>query len=282
VNSLLQLDKTDGNDVDIGIDSNLVFEDVTSAGNITALVTGPNIQAANTVSQIGTPVTNWISTTNPLALITGRDQETDAELRARARATFAGAGLATIDAIIRTILQVNGVSYTDVIESTFTFPVVGQPVGSINTVVVGGSNIDVAQGLLESRAAGVETFGAITESAVDINGLSRDVNFDRPTLIPNDGLGIYVEVRFDLFDDEIFPTPESVGIQAIKDAIVEYGNNLGNGIDVDPGRFFGTIYNSVAGIAGLTVEMSAVDAGSVSPSVISIAANEISVFVDNA
>lgn len=81
-----------------------------SGGDFEADEEGPYTAPANTLVEIATPVTNWDSVNNPVAGITGRDVETDDELRIRRAQTFL-AGNATDVAIQSALLnEVTGVT----------------------------------------------------------------------------------------------------------------------------------------------------------------------------
>ena len=240
------------------LSQNMTFSEVTSAANVEAVTGGAIVQAANSVATIVTPVGNWIRTTNPDQYSTGRDTETDQELRDRVRLQLTATGLATPDAIISRIRNIAGVSFTSVTErflSEGTDPVTNQPAGSIFVVIAGGDDNEVGQALWDAHGAGVQTFGAITVPVSDANGDIRSVSFSRPLVVPSDGLGLYVRTTYTIFQEEVWPG-DVLGQLAIRQAIVDFGNTLGIGNDVIGKRFFGRIYESVQGIEDLNVQVS--------------------------
>jgi uncharacterized phage protein gp47/JayE len=92
----------------------LTLEALASGGDFTADETGPNPVPANTLIVIVTPVANWDSVNNPGAGVTGRDVETDVQLRLR-RASTILAGNATDEAIRGALLnEVTGVTSASV------------------------------------------------------------------------------------------------------------------------------------------------------------------------
>ena len=96
--------------MNISVDANLKVDEATSAGNITGINTGTISAPANSLTLILTPVAGWTSTNNPEALVLGREEEADAELRLRATGTASNTGKATPDAIETALLNVDGVS----------------------------------------------------------------------------------------------------------------------------------------------------------------------------
>lgn len=103
-------------DTAVTIDANLKVDSVTSAGNITGINTGQLPAPANTVTTILSPTGGWKSTYNFEALVIGRAEETDAELRSRAINFRSSSGKATVDSIKAALLDVSGVSSVSINE----------------------------------------------------------------------------------------------------------------------------------------------------------------------
>lgn len=79
---------------------------------------GPIAAPANSLNIILTPIAGWNSLTNPQAGITGRNQETDAELRLRRAQSLRLLGAATVEAITSRLLQeVPGVTSVIIFEN---------------------------------------------------------------------------------------------------------------------------------------------------------------------
>ena len=176
-----------------------------TAGNIPA--------AAGTITVIETPVAGWDSVTNLADITPGRDIESDAALRLRREETLSTAGAATVDAIRAALLEIDEVTTARVFENdSMVVNGFGRPPKSIEPVVLGGDTVEIAQTIWDTKAGGIETYGAITETAYDDSGFPHDVSFSRPTEIP-----IYVIVNITTDDD--FPVG---GEDSIKEAIVAY------------------------------------------------------------
>jgi len=338
-------------DVAVTIDLNLKMESVTSAGNITGVETGALPATANSVTTILSPTNGWTSTYNPNALILGRSEETDAELRDRAINFRSSTGKATVDSIRAALLAVDGVSsaavnerfvsefsgdfiitptpsdstlytveingesysYTSGVSATaetistgmvavintnlgnvgysavdnsdgtytisprmvYTLSLVdvtgnqeienGQPAGSIQVVVAGGLDDDIAQVVWDTKPAGVEVWavngGTFNQgTATDEYNETHVIDFNRPTSIT-----MTVTVTYKVYDDSVYPVDDEDAYDAIKNALVDFGNALGAGEDIKPSEFEGTVYGAVGGIYTVQIDMTSVN-GSASSS----------------
>lgn len=100
------------------VGSNLQITSTSSPIPFLAQTYGPIAVPANSLTEIVTPVSGWVSLTNPQSGITGRNQETDAELRLRREQSLHLLGAATVEAIRSRLLQeVAGVTAVLVFEN---------------------------------------------------------------------------------------------------------------------------------------------------------------------
>lgn len=218
--------------------------------NVTKAVNGQALIASNEVYEAGTlvyPVTNigLTTVTNRQNWVTGRQEETDAELRARFKKS-PKSGNATVDAIFARLSETEGVVTADVEDNwTLVTNANGLPAKSFECTVKGGSDIAVANTIWKAKPAGIQSFGNLSVNITDAQGKQQTVYFSRPT-----DQYIHVKVDYLLYNEEVFP---SNGIDMIKQAILNYGESLGVGNDIIPQRIMAAIYNSVAGINNLTV-----------------------------
>lgn len=222
-----------------------VIDQVKSLVFVENNVNGPIKIEAETVTSLLDVVTGFISVTNPFSLVTGRLNETDEELRARQRESTRIAGTATIPAIKAALLQLEGVTSVDIVENNkITADSEGRPPKSYECIVTGGSLTDIANTLFNTKPAGIETYGDILGLA-SFENVTYAVYFSRPVPVY-----AWVRVEYSLYDEEQFPLD---GENGIKDAVVEFGNSLGNDEDIIPKRFYKAIYDNVAGINNLNV-----------------------------
>jgi uncharacterized phage protein gp47/JayE len=249
-------------------DSTVTLISGTALVDCTAEVTGPTQVLAGTLTVIETPVTGLTAVTNVEDGTLGRNLETDAELRIRRAETLQKAGAAAIDAIRARLLDLSGV--TDVIafeNDTLVTDLAGRPAKSFEMVVNGGDEQLIADTIWAAKAGGIRTYGSETTSVTDSQGIARQINWSRPTLVP-----IYLIVN--IIKTNQFPAGGAAEVQS---RIVANGNSLGIGNDVIvyPGLIL-----SVAGIPGI-IDIDILVSKNPTPTLsdnIDILPNEIAVF----
>jgi len=303
----------------------------------TAVNYGAVIALNGTLTEIVTPISGWYECTNFLDGATGRDEETDAELRTRRAQSLALIGASTVEAIKTQILQnvdsvtactvyendtsdadtivvefdinfvtgnsivprVNGSDMTAVpfntdqattmadlasrfeshaniatatvtaareitiLAETSEYVIVNavtttggtsqpeatitgssRPAHSIEAVIVGGSDANIAAQLWESKPAGIETHGSEAEVITDSMGLAHTMRFTRPS-----GVEIWLSIVLTYNNEETFP---SGGLDEVKTNVLAIGNALTVGEDVILDKFIPAIYQT-AGIATASI-----------------------------
>jgi hypothetical protein len=200
--------------------------------------------------------------------VTGRNTETDAELRLRRAETLQIAGKATVDAIRSALLDLDGVTDVIVFENdTMILDLDGRPPKSFECVVNGGDDQEIADKIWDVKAAGIATYGSETETITDSQGQNHFVYFSRPT-----NLLVYLEV--DLTTNTEFPAS---GLAEAEAALVAAGNAFGIGKDVIVYPKLISALNSIPGIEDVVIRIGL----SPSPTLddnIDVAINEIAAF----
>ena len=226
----------------------LLVDSVTASTLAKATVTGEIRGPANSITNSVTSISGLISTTNPLSYSTGRDIESDEELRQRAQESTQLAGSSTVPANLAAVSNVEGVNAVSLVENlTSSIDGEGRAPHSYEMIVDGGVDGDIGQAIFNEKPAGIETSGDISVPVIDASGATRIIWFSRP-----EDIHIAVRVTYDLYDEESFPIN---GAEEIVNAVLATGEDLNVGDDVIPKRFYGPIYDSVEGINDLTVEM---------------------------
>jgi uncharacterized phage protein gp47/JayE len=212
--------------------------------------------AIGLISVIVNPNPNVATVSNAAATAGGREKETDEEFRDRYELSVAGGGAATLDSIRGALLRVSGVRAATVIENTTnTTDGAGRPAKSFEAYVLGGAAADIGQVLLDTKAAGIATYGSESISVVDISGNAHAIKFSFA-----DEINIYV--RFTVSTTTSYPANgdallESAAIRYIGgedlDGTLYVGLNMGN--DVVHSRLVAAAY-SVPGVEDVTVELS--------------------------
>lgn len=237
---------------------------------------GPIAATAYSLTVIETPVSGVDSVLNYEDAVQGRNVETDAELRLRRAANVQRRGTATINGIRSALLNdVAGVTVALVVENaTSSVDSDGRPPKSIEAIVEGGDDQEIADMLFATKPAGIETFGNVSKTVVASDGVSHTVKFSRPTLVP---IFIIVNVTKNTNPDEgqVYPTD---GDDQVIAALVEYGQNYTRGEDVVTSRLF-TPINTVPGVVGIEVLIGLTDPPTLSAN-IPIAFNEVAEFLE--
>lgn len=222
----------------------LSFTKITTIHDVVAEEVGAIPALAGTLIEIETTVDGLDSVFNRYDLTTGRDEETDTELRQRYLESLTVTGVGTLDAIVAAVKRVQGVSDASGVENdTETTTSDGLPPKSFKIVVVGGQNDNVAQAIWDTKPAGIRAYGSIFGTAYDLGGLSHNIYFSRPT--PK---YVFVKVNYELYDEESLTIPEEDIHDSIVQGINEYGRTLKVGNDVIPNRIYGYIYDIIQGI----------------------------------
>lgn len=205
----------------------LIEETEILAGGTTAafraIERGPVKVLAFQINIIEDAVTGWTSVTNPLDGILGSDKELDSELRARRRSKVRTGGSGRVDVIYDRVSNVQGVTEVQVFENdTDDVDERGQQKGSLEVVVEGGADADIAQVLWDNKPGATPYVGNIEYEITDSQGFPRIMRFSRIELV-----AIYVTYEIEV--DATFPYD---GETQIKENTVERGDALGTGVDV--------------------------------------------------
>lgn len=192
-----------------------------------AVVAGPDGNTdAGTITIITNPKTGITSVTNAASFEGGRNTETDDEFRARYYVSTDFAGGVNLDAIIAAIYEnVEAViAVTGEENDTDETNASGLPPHSIELVVYGGLDEEIAKAIHRRKGAGIQTYGNVTVPVVDAAGNIKNISFSRPAPV-----NVWVKV-FNLQTDSTFPLD---GIEQIKQRLIEYiGSDTRGGLNI--------------------------------------------------
>lgn len=145
--------------------------------------------------------------------VDGLDRETDRELRERYVLSLAAGGASTIDSIRASVLAVRGVRTANVFANrTMETDDDGRPPKSVEVIVLGGSDEDVARAILNTIAAGIEPFGDVEVPIEDAGGQEQLIRFNRAQVID-----IYVNIEVET--SAAYPAD---GDDRVRDAVIAY------------------------------------------------------------
>lgn len=214
-----------------------------ATGTATATVNGPNVALSSTITTILTPVAGWDSVTNTADATIGRDEETDASLRARRNKSTETPSVAPVEATYGNLSQLDGVIFARAyVNNTLATDSRGIPAKSLAAVVVGGDDDEIARTLFLRNAADTGYFGDTTVTLIDLQGESYAVSFIRP-----DAIDIDVQVDVTVIDAGVWP---SDGDTKIKEAIVAYAQGGRTALGITEG------FEDVGFVPGVDVTLS--------------------------
>lgn len=233
----------------VSVNANVRLVTVGNLVGIESVDAGPVVGAAGLITEIVNPISGWTAARNPLDATLGQAEETDAELRARRALSLSTPGAGTPEAMLAGLLAVDEVTAAIVLENTGdTVDALGLPPHSMECVVEGGAAADIGAVLWARKPGGIELHGDESVTVEDSQGYDHVLGYSRPTDVEQ-----YVKVTYTLHDEEDFP---SNGEATMAATVLATGNALGLGQDVMPDRFIGPIFDAVAGIESVTVEIS--------------------------
>ncbi|SEL17182.1 baseplate J/gp47 family protein [Haloferax larsenii] len=187
----------------------------------------------NTLTELQSFPTGIEAVTNPSATSGGSDEETDDELRERAKNELGEGSRASATALIRGLKRVDGVKSVSIfINDTPNTDGDGRDPHSFELVVEGGNSQDIADKIIELKAAGDGTVGGfagseVTQNANLPNGQTHSVSWSEPTEIQ-----VYVDMT-------LSTTGDYEGDSEVRDSIVRYvGGILSSGNEA-PGNLNG-------------------------------------------
>ena len=181
-NKLKITDKDKSRSNSLILSDNLTTDSVTSIANFSTEKYGKIDFYKNTVEKMVTNVPGFTSVTNELSPVYGRLEETDVELRHSYIRKSALRSTTMIDSIVSELLNnvanvesaTGSENHTDVVDERGLAP------HSIEIVVEGGNDIEIASAILRKKAGGIQTNGKIV---VNVPGNGNDtipIRFNRP------------------------------------------------------------------------------------------------------
>ena len=239
-----------------------------------AVANGPTIALAGTLTEIVTPVGGVDSVSNALDADVGRNLETDNEFYLRRLELLNKSGTATIEGIRKAILEVEDVEQATVIENdTNAVDLDGRPPKCFEAFVLGGVDADIATTIFNSKSAGIQAYGSVTELVTDSQGINHTIEFSRPN-----ELDIYMIVNItpntNPSEGAVYPVD---GDTQIQNAIIQFvGNEYKIGQDVIVNQLY-TPINTISGVIGIEILIGTAPSPTLSNN-ISVSNTEIAVF----
>lgn len=166
----------------------------------------------NTITTAVSVIAGVTDINNPAAAtIIGVDEETDAALKIRRRASVGLGAVGSIDAIRSALGNVTNVTTALVLENdTGTTDGNGTPGHTIWAIVEGGTDTDIANAIFVQRSVGSGLRGAVEVEVPTVSGTTYTVRFDRPGIED-------LYIRFSIVDT----TGAAIDNSQIAESIVE-------------------------------------------------------------
>ncbi len=202
-----------------------------------------------TLTRIQSPPSGIQNVINYASTFGGTDREPDEEFRERAKGELADGTGATMRAILSAIDLVPGVQNLTIFPNNDETDLGDRP--GFELIVQGGNEATIGQEILDTKAAGDETYGGNFGTAVEVegelpNGQIQEVTFSRPQAV-----SIYVDTEFSITD-------EYQGDDYVKDSITNYiggvlstGNTTNGDISVDDNVLYGEIEYAIRDSPGI-------------------------------
>ncbi|WP_438347291.1 baseplate J/gp47 family protein [Paenibacillus sp. FA6] len=210
--------------------------------------------AAGSIIVIVNPTPDVTGVTNIVPATAGREKMTDLEFRDLFTQSVAGGGAATIDALIGALLRINSVRAATVIQNYSNEPdVAGRPPHTYQCYVLGGDDDEIAQAIFSTGAGGIESYGDIVKTVLDIGGYGHEVKFSRAE-------EVILQVFVNLTTNEQYPAD---GDEQIRSAIVRYiggedGGSYYSGLSMGASAVYKklvSVIDQIEGIEDFTLKM---------------------------
>lgn len=214
------------------------------------------VQAVQTGKEYNTDARTIIKVVNPASVrgvrkvynkapvINGREREKDAEYRERYYKSVDYAGGVNSDSVRAALLQdVQGVYTAFVYENDSDVPDLeyGLPPHSIEAIVHGGLDEDIANAIYGKKAGGIQTSGSSRVPVLTKSGQLVDIFFSRPVL-----RDIYIRIT------GLETNSDYAGEDSIKEALVEFiGGDAGGGLDIGIGVSYQAVPGVLMGVKGV-------------------------------
>lgn len=232
----------------ITTESNFIkIEEIGSKAVFQCKDSGEVVAPIGYVNTIVNPISGFDAVYNYVTGITGRNAESDAELRMRL-GTRQRQSVANEVAIGNWLLTVPGVTYTKVYSNrSSVIDEYGRPPKSYESVVIGGEADEIAKMIFDKGPAGIQAYGNLETEIQDSNGDTWNIGFSRPV-----NKYIWLDIKYTLNPEE---TPPLDVASAIKEKITAWAkDNVEVGDDVIYQKLFKPIY-SMDGIAFVDIKL---------------------------
>ena len=216
----------------IYVSSGITIINTTASSKFISEVKGSITVPVNSLNKIKTLVPGWISINNDAAGVTGRDNETDYDLRERRKISLSLPGRGTLESLRAKILNLKEVTAV-LVEENITDQTIGiLTPHSFLITVNGGSDEDIAEAIWMYKPIGIACVGEVAVTITDLSNNQQVVKFNRARKI-------YAFIDISLTTNSTFTV---ASIDTIKSEIINEILSLTLGETLIYQTFFGIIY----------------------------------------
>ena len=230
------------------LSDNLTTKSVSSLISFLSEAYGKFVLPEGSITKIVTGPIGFRSCVNVGYAIYGREDETDVEARQSYIQKIALRSNTMLDSITGAILEnVNGVESARGYENdSDVTDADGRPPHSIEIVVDGGNETEIAAQILAKKAGGIGTYGSIEIIVTGVSGEPITIRFNRPQFV-------YVWLKVTLTPSGIQPMPPNFA-ELVRDSIVRDSQSLKAGESILTQVYYSGIYTNVSGVGRVLIE----------------------------
>lgn len=232
------------------LSDNLTTSSVTVLADFTTVDYGKLIFPNGTITVMVTNISGFDTVENLIIPTYGRLQETDVELRQSYLAKSAIRSTRMIDSICSQLINnvSNVESATGYENNTDDTDEEGRPPHSVEIIVDGGDEKEIASIILDKKAAGIQTYGDITVNVATEYGDSVPISFNRPEYIY-----VWIKVVLDAVSSYLPTNYANLTVNSIVNdaSVLKAGDNMLSQ------TFNDGIYSAVGGVTYVDIKCAA-------------------------
>ena len=234
-------DKYGNSDNEIALSSNISVSSCCSNLNFETLEYGNIVLPNGTVTEISTMIDGWKSCTNDKKSISGRLDETDIEARQSYIKRIALRSENMLSSIASALFNdVQGVDYVACYENdSDQTDESGRPPHSVEVIVSGGSEGEIANKIWSKKPVGIATYGNVKNLITDEYRNTHEICFSRPTL-----LYVWFQISISAVEGSSIVSNYS---EIIKQSVLD-NLSCGIGKKIIAQKLIAPIYDSISGI----------------------------------
>lgn len=223
------------------LSGNLTTVSVTAIVNYASAYSGEVGLPDGSITEIVTAVPGLLSVVNLNGYIAGRERESDADMRKSYVEKIFARSSRMLDSIKSALLlNVQGIVTIETYENDQDEEdAFGRPPHSIEVVIEGGDDVQIAAIIDEYKSGGIQTYGAVETVVPGDEGEPITIRFNRPT-----SLYVWYRVTVTLNGSQQLPVDY---VPLIVDAVRQYTADIAIGSPIVPKRINTAIYRTVAG-----------------------------------